>query len=191
VPSRIPRGRRQQAVATIVAAFIDDPVERWLFPDRDRYLACFPEFATAFGQRAFDEDTAWTLDDAPAVALWLAPGVQSDGEAIVASLTDSVAPEKHAEMFSVLDQMDRAHPTFAHWYLPWLAVEPGAQGRGCGGRLLEQSLAVVDESGLPAYLETPNPRTISFYTRHGFEVTAEAQAGSCPPMTLMLRAGVG
>jgi hypothetical protein len=52
---------------------------------------------------------------------------------------------------------------------------------------MERCLEVVDASQLPAYLETPNPRTISFYARHGFEVTGVAQSGSCPPVTSMLR----
>jgi GNAT superfamily N-acetyltransferase len=130
------------------------------------------------------------LDDTSAVALWLAPGVKADSEEIVATLSENVSADKHEEMFSVLEQMDAAHPTFAHGYLPWLAVEPGSQGRGRGAKLLQQTLAVIDEGGLPAYLETPNPRTVPFYSRHGFAVTGEAQAGSCPPMTLMLRAGV-
>jgi len=49
-------------------------------------------------------------------------------------------------------------------------------------------LQIVDATHLPAYLGTPNLRTISFYQRHGFEVTGQAQAGTCPPMTFMLRA---
>jgi hypothetical protein len=42
-------------------------------------------------------------------------------------------------------------------------------------------------TALPAFLETPNPRTIPFYERHGFQVITVAQAGVCPPVTLMLR----
>jgi ribosomal protein S18 acetylase RimI-like enzyme len=84
--------------------------------------------------------------------------------------------------------MDAAHPTFPHWYLPWLGVDPARRGTGLGGDLLEQCLAIVDADRLPAYLETPNPRTISFYERHGFEVTSMATAGECPPVTSMLRA---
>jgi hypothetical protein len=49
---------------------------------------------------------------------------------------------------------------------------------------MEPCLQIVDGTHLPAYLETPNP----FYRRHGFEVTGEAQAGTCPPITFMLRA---
>ena len=71
--------------------------------------------------------------------------------------------------------------------LPWLAVAPALQGRGLGARLLEHSLSIVDADGLPAFLETPNPRTVPLYERHGFEVIATPQAGNCPPMTSMLR----
>jgi hypothetical protein len=47
---------------------------------------------------------------------------------------------------------------------------------------------IADADPLPVYLETPNPRTIPFYQRHGFVVTGTAQAGGCPPITFMLRA---
>jgi len=46
---------------------------------------------------------------------------------------------------------------------------------------------IAEADQLPIYLETPNPRTISFYERHGFEVTRIAQSGRCPPITFMLR----
>ncbi len=53
---------------------------------------------------------------------------------------------------------------------------------------MEHCLEIVDASHLPAYLETPNPRNLTFYERYGFEVTGTAQAGRCPPITFMLRA---
>jgi GNAT superfamily N-acetyltransferase len=185
--SPIPASDRQQATSTIVSAFIEDPVERWLYPDREGYLTHFPRFVAALGGKAFGEQTAWRLDRHPAIALWLPPEIEPDGEAIAGILGETVAADKHEELFSVLEQMDDGHPTFAHWYLPWLAVEPGRQGGGLGAELLEGCLAFVDASPLPAFLETPNPRNIGFYERHGFEVTSTAQAGSCPPVTLMLR----
>ncbi len=83
--------------------------------------------------------------------------------------------------------MDDKHPTTPHWYLPWLAVPPALQGGGLGSSLLAECLADIDASGLPAYLETPNPRTVPLYERHGFAVTGVAQVGESPPITLMLR----
>jgi GNAT superfamily N-acetyltransferase len=164
-----------------------DPVERWLYPGSQEYLTCFPAFLAAFGGRAFAEATVWSLLDFSAVALWLPPGAVADGDAIVATLLETVAPERHEDTLAVLGQMDDAHPRFPHWYLPWLGVDPSLQGRGIGGELLEQCLRIVDEDHVAAYLETPSPRTIPFYERYGFQVTGEAQAGACPPIAPMLR----
>jgi hypothetical protein len=38
-------------------------------------------------------------------------------------LAESVAPAKHDDVFAVVGQMDEAHPTFSHWYLPWFGVD--------------------------------------------------------------------
>jgi GNAT superfamily N-acetyltransferase len=153
-----------------------------------QYLTHFPVFVEAFGSAAFAADTVYTAEDFAAVAMWIPPGVEPDGDRIVTVLRETVPAEQHDDTFAVLEQMDRAHPTSPHWYLPWLAVDPFRQGAGLGGRLLARSLERVDADHLPAYLETPNPRTIPLYERHGFEVVGTWLAGECPPMTSMLRA---
>jgi RimJ/RimL family protein N-acetyltransferase len=178
---------RARTFDTLTLAFASDPVERWLYPDPNRYLTSFPRFLAAFGGEAFAKGTAWQIGDFAAVALWLPPGTAADGDEIVTVLTETVDPALHEDTFAVLEQMDLAHPEFAHWYLPWLGVDPSRQGSGLGGELLAACLRTVDADRLPAYLETPNPRTIPFYRRHGFEVVGQAQAGACPPLTLMLR----
>jgi GNAT superfamily N-acetyltransferase len=179
---------RDRALDTLVLAFAADPVERWMYPESRRYLKYFPEFLAAFGGRAFANKTVWSLGEFSAVALWLPPGNEPDGEAIIATVTNSVAPDRHEDLFTVASQMDEAHPSFPHWYLPWFGVDPALQGQGLGATLMKHCLGIVDEDHLPAYLETPSPRTIPFYERHGFEVTGEARAGDCPPVTFMLRA---
>lgn len=179
---------QERVTATVVSAFVADPVERWLWPAAWQYLTHFPAFVAAFGAASFGSDTVSTLDGFAAVALWIPPGAEPDGDRIVSVLHDTVAAEQHADVFAVLEQMDRAHPTSAHWYLPWLAVDACRQHAGLGSRLLARGLERVDADHLPAFLETPNPRTVPFYERHGFEVVGVAQAGGCPPLTSMLRA---
>lgn len=176
-----------RVIATLVSAFIADPVERWLYPEPLDYLTQFPAFVAAFGGAAFEHETVWSVDEFAAVAMWLPPGAKPDGDAIVAALTESVAPDKHADTFAVLEQMDAAHPKGPHWYLPWLGVDGARQGAGLGADLLQQTLVRVDADHSPAFLETPNPRTVAFYERHGFRVTSISMAGACPPMTSMLR----
>lgn len=185
-----PVGDNEQgrAIDTLVLAFAADPVIRWLYPEARQYLTHFPEFLVAFGGKAFAEKTVWRLGEFSAVALWLPPRVDPDGDAIVATLTKSVAPGQHEEMLSLLGQMDEAHPRFPHWYLPWFGVDGAMQGRGLGGELMKHCLRIVDKDHQPAYLETPNPRNISFYVRHGFVITGEARSGTCPPVVSMLRA---
>jgi ribosomal protein S18 acetylase RimI-like enzyme len=179
---------QRTALDTLVLAFTADPVERWLYPEAQGYLSHFPTFLAAFGGRAFAEKTVWRLGAYSGVALWLPPNVDVDGDAIVSVITETVAREKHADTFAVLEQMGEVHPKFPHWYLPWFGVDAALQGRGLGSELMRRCLSIIDKDHLPAFLDSPNPRNVSFYERHGFEVTGTAQAGSCPPVVSMLRA---
>jgi ribosomal protein S18 acetylase RimI-like enzyme len=185
--SQVGPNQQERVYATLVSAFTDDPVERWLYPDDEQYHRAFPPFLHAFGGRAFETGGVWQVEGGAAVALWLPPGNSADGDVIVEILTETVATEKHDDMFSVLEAMDASHPTEPHWYLPWLGVHVDHQGRGLGAQLLAHCLTVVDADGLPTFLETPNPRNIAFYERHGFEVTGHARSGTCPPITFMWR----
>ena len=44
----------------------------------------------------------------------------------------------------------------------------------------------VDADGLHCYLESSNPRNISLYERHGFEIMGRIEIGAGPPVTPML-----
>ena len=178
-----------RAIGTLVSAFEDDPVERWLYPDEAQYRRHFPAFIAAFGGAAFRDRTVWRLGDFDAVAFWFGPGREPDGEAVVQVLVETTAEDLHGDSFATLEQMAGGHPTEPHWDLPWFGVDRELHGRGLGTHLMRHCLEIVDESGFPAYLETPNPRTVPFYERAGFSVTGVAQAGASPPITLMQRAG--
>jgi GNAT superfamily N-acetyltransferase len=171
----------------LLSAFRADPVERWLYPDEKDYDEHFPKFMAAFGGEAFAHDTVWRLDDFAAVAMWLPPDAVSDGDEIVRVLMTTVDQSRHSDTMVAIEQMDVAHPHFPHWYLPWFGVDAKLQGIGLGGILMAACLQSIDGTGLPAYLETPNPCTIRFYERHGFMVTGSTRTADCPPITLMLR----
>jgi GNAT superfamily N-acetyltransferase len=183
----VPEHDRDRVLDTLVAAFADDPVERWLYPGDEEYRSHFRKFLAAFGGGAFGAGAVWRLGDFDAVAMWMPPGVEPDGGAIEAVLTATVASARQADTFDVLEQMDAAHPRYPHWYLPWLGVRPERRGEGLGSQILAQCLEIVDTTHLPAYLETPNPRTLPLYERHGFEPIGAAQSGECPPITVMAR----
>ena len=181
------REDRAKTLTTLSSAFRADPVERWLYPDELAYDEFFPAFVAAFGGEAFTHDTVWRLGDFAAVALWLSPTAEPDGDEIVRVLTTTVDESRHRDTMAAIDQMDAAHPRYPHWYLPWFGVDARLQGTGLGGTLMAECLRAVDETELPAYLETPNPRTISFYERYGFRVTGSTRTADCPRITFMLR----
>jgi GNAT superfamily N-acetyltransferase len=180
-------GVRAQAFATLVSAFRADPVERWLYPGDQEYETFFPGFLAAFGGEAFTQGTVWRLDDFAAVALWLPPSAEPDADEIVRVLMTTVDQARHRDTMAALEEMDAEHPRYPHWYLPWFGVEANLQGAGLGGALMVECLRAVDETGLPAYLETPNPRTITFYERYGFRVIGSTHTTDCPVITFMLR----
>jgi GNAT superfamily N-acetyltransferase len=182
---------RDKAFATLLSAFRADPVERWLYPGEDEYDQQFPLFLAAFGGQAFTHDTVWQLDDFAGVALWFPPQTGPDGDEVVRVLMTTVDESRHADSMVALEQLEAAHPRFPHWYLPWFGVDAGLQGTGRGSTLMATCLSAVDETGLPAYLETPNPRTISFYERHGFRATGSTATEDCPVVTFMLRDAAG
>nr|WP_257785612.1 GNAT family N-acetyltransferase [Pedobacter steynii] len=68
--------------------------------------------------------------------------------------------------------MDKFHPTEPHWYLPMIGVDPAHQGAGVGSALM---------------IESSNPKNISLYKRHGFEVIGTIQSGNSPVLRPMLR----
>src|SRR4029079_14902841 len=87
--------------------------------------------------------------------------------------------------------MREHHPDESHWYLGVIATRPERQGQGLGTELLHASLARVDEQGLPAYLESSNPRNVSLYLRHGFVAIGEIELDGGPSLTKMWRDPVG
>ena len=179
---------KSSIIQTVTLGFSADPVARWIWPNAETYMDVMPRFAVAFGGAAFDQSSAYKTDCGHAAAMWLPPGTESDGEAIEAIFEETVAPERMEEIGSFFAQMDDFHPQEACWYLPLIAADPSHTGRGLGAALMKHALQKCDEQGLPAYLESSNPRNISLYERHGFEVMGKIETPSSPLMTPMFRA---
>jgi len=79
-----------------------------------------------------------------------------------------------------------------HWYLGVLATHTAHRGHGIGMDLLRENLRMVDETGLPAYLESSNPvnddryRDVGFEPIGGFDLP-DTEAGPGPHVTTMWR----
>jgi predicted N-acetyltransferase YhbS len=76
----------------------------------------------------------------------------------------------------------------AHHYLAFLAVRPERQNHGIGSALLDRHHRRLDAAGIPAYLESNDPRNRDLYLRHGYAVRSVIQLPDGPPLWLMWRA---
>lgn len=177
----------QTVVAVVTLAFSTDPMARWTFPDPATYLKVWPDMIRAFGGKDLTQAAAHLSVDGTAAAMWLPPGVDPDQDRL-ATLVEQHAPaEQRADLDRLFEQMEAHHPSEPCWYLPLIGVDPSCQGRGLGSALLHYALEQCDRDGMPAYLESSNPRNIPLYQRHGFESIGTIQAGASPTVVPMLR----
>jgi GNAT superfamily N-acetyltransferase len=187
VPIRVHTGHESNAVAALTLAFASDPANRWCWPGTAEFLVAFPAFVRALGGRAFAAESAFEIGGGAGAALWLPPGLEPDEAEIIAVINRTVHVSKQPDFYAVIEQMGRHHPTFPHWYLPFVGVEPLQQGRGLGAALLQPVLQRCDRERLPAYLESTNPLNVPFYECLGFKRLGAIQAGSSPTVVPMLR----
>jgi GNAT superfamily N-acetyltransferase len=169
--------------------FVDDPVMTWVFrePARESKLravfgflareALVPLGATYLlpGSCA-----SWTPPDTP-------PWPPERGQRF-ADEVSGVCSSEDLERLGVLDAAtEAAHPAGRYWYLGAIATVPASRNRGLGSVLLEQTLRIVDDAALPAYLESTNPRNVSLYERAGFVRTGVIDLPDGPSLTTMWR----
>jgi GNAT superfamily N-acetyltransferase len=175
------------AIATLVLAFVTDPVARWMYEKPHQYLLHIPRLFRALGTSSFTAGAAQRTSDGLGVALWLPPGVHREDGPLEAVIAESVVEEKQAEVAAVFERTEHYRPAEAHWYLSLIGVEALHRNKGCGAALLKHRLRQCDREHLPAYLWSSNPLNTSFYQRHGFEIASTIRVGSSPSIYPMLR----
>jgi GNAT superfamily N-acetyltransferase len=178
---------RAAVMATLIAAFEGDASVRILYPEDDAYRAGFPGFAEAFAAAAWTGGRIDRTVDGLGAAIWFPPGVHPDGDAIGAHMEASIPPERLGAIAAGLEAQGRFHPEAPHWYLPWIAVRPEAQGNGIGGALLRHGLDRADRERMPAYLEATSARNAALYAWHGFEVVGVVESPGYPRILPMWR----
>jgi ribosomal protein S18 acetylase RimI-like enzyme len=166
-----------QLTDTLANAFFDDPLTSWIFPDpaeRPHQLRTWMRLSTEMG---LTRGHLYTAGENRAAAVWSPPDVTLFDELWGARLAQLLTKELGDRAGDVLQGLAGALSSQPgdepHFYLFTLGTHPEQQGSGFGARVVEPVLAICDEQGLPAHLESSNERNLSFYRRHGFEVLSE------------------
>jgi len=181
-----------RVVTDLHAAFMDDPVLCWTFPDEGKRRRYGRHYFEMQARRLVPGGLVWRADGGG--ALWAGAGrwreSPLEGLRLAAATFRGVWP-RGVRIARGLLGVESRHPREPHLYLAALGVRPERQGQGLGTALLQPGVSEADRLGLPAYLESSNIRNVPLYERHGFEVTEEVRLPGGPPVWLMWRpAGV-
>jgi GNAT superfamily N-acetyltransferase len=194
VNARVAGSADLQAVSdTLAEAFYSDPVWGWAFPDPDQRLEQHRAVWGLFVESALDHQWVWLTDECAAAAVWIPPGkpeLPPEGEVRLRALLVELLGAGASRVIETQRRFDAAHPDREpHFYLSLLGTHPDWRGRGIGVGLLADTLARIDEEGMPAYLESTNPANDHRYERLGFAPCGEfALSESGPSVRQMWRA---
>jgi GNAT superfamily N-acetyltransferase len=179
-------------LGTVLArAFFDDPLIDWLLPNkdtRDHRLTKF--FRTMIRFALIGRGQVWSTPNRSCAAVWIAPSKWRLGLVDMARIAPAIISVFRGAVpraLALQGTMEKAHLEEPHHYLFLLGTDPAQQGRGVGTRLMAPMLTRCDAEGLPAYLESSNPRNLGFYRRHGFVDLGELRVRDSPPMVRMRR----
>ena len=104
------------------------------------------------------------------------PGCQfSDLEkvAMLPRMIQEFGVQRSVRISSWLATWSKHDPKEPHCHLGPIGVDPAAQGRGIGQRLMALYCEDLNRSATSGYLVTDRPENVAFYQRFGFELTHE------------------
>lgn len=184
---------RGAVAGALASAFSEDPLFRWMIDDDGPIEGRLLHLFSALVRQALrhSDNLVFVTDAGTGAALWQpidrwkVPPLD-----LLRTMPGAIRAMRSRvpAMMGALSAIERHHPTEPHYYLEMLGTRAGQQGKGVGSALLATMLARCDAEGVPAYLESSNPRNIPFYGRHGFEVQRELAVGrGAPTVTAMWR----
>ncbi|HCF24073.1 MULTISPECIES: GNAT family N-acetyltransferase [unclassified Novosphingobium] len=168
---------RDRAVATLAAAFHDDPAMVYMLPD------------PASRARRLARLIGWMVDqhlkiglvlgtpEVSAVTLWREPGRVHYHEPLWHPGAVRFLPifGRHLPRALRTDDGITTHlPKGEEWiYLKMAGVHPEHQGKGLGGAMIRTGLARGAKRGVPSVLETATPSNVGLYQRLGYAIISE------------------
>jgi GNAT superfamily N-acetyltransferase len=177
-PAAVVDGEVDRVAGMWARAFAGDSMATWPMPAgvdetvmAGVFKALVPEYIAL---RA-----AWQVGDCTAAAAWLPPSGAASYAAMEGRTRAAILPltdDGGSRYVQFWDWLSEQVPDEPAWFLDVVGVDPSAQGRGLGRRLIEHGLTLAQRDGLPAFLETGNRHNVAYYETFGFGVHRVADA---------------
>jgi GNAT superfamily N-acetyltransferase len=176
-------GERTGVVATVAAAFAEDP--GWAFILGEEYERLVTHFVAAVFDIRVASQNVWVTDDLAAAAMWdspsksgAEPGHADSVWARYRAIAGEDAFERLALYHEAVTAVSLAEP---HWYLGILATHPQRQREGLATALLTPILNDADRLGIACCLEASTADNRRFYEHRGFTQATEIFLPGGPP----------
>jgi GNAT superfamily N-acetyltransferase len=169
----------------LARAFKNDRIAKHVLPDDDLRQQGLERIYRLYFKVFLPHGACYTSTACEGAALWLPPGAYPlslvEHLRLLPGMAGALGLARLPRALSVLDHLEKMHPLRRkYWYLGVLGVEPDHQNRGIGSRLIQPVLAVCNDNGLGAYLETATESNLRFYAEHGFKVMHEFRIPNGP-----------
>lgn len=171
----------------LAAAFQDDPLQTYVFPDAHERAERSPAHFEPLLRYGLLFGEVWTTAGVPkGAAVWLGPDAweitperaTSAGLDRLATVMGDAAADRFFSVLAAIEPHHHRDVPAAHWYLLVVGVSPTAQGSGIGRALIQPVMDRAAAAGQPCYLETAQPNNVPFYRHLGFRQIVETREPS-------------
>lgn len=179
--------------ALLARSFAADPMLVHLLPDAASRPARLQEMFRVGLQRLYlRHGHCYVIGDFLGGVIWLPPGTHPPRWwrqlALLPQFARVFGWTRWPKALLDIERMEALHPRHPlNWYVPFLGIEPSAQGTGLSLPLMQHVLDICDARGEPAYAETSIERNVRHWGRLGFEVIKESNIPRGPHLWAIWR----
>jgi GNAT superfamily N-acetyltransferase len=182
-----PRSNSRDIQSVMDKAFADDPTVLWYSGLPKVFASEHHRYVQMCAEPAFDHGGVHATNGFDGAAIWYPPGI-GVSDIDYEDFNKTVRfPERLDGLGKLAAACDEYRPEGPHWTLELIAVDPAAQNKGIGGRLMTFGLAICDRAGSPVFLASSNSANLPFYERLGFAQVGEVHISGMPAMYPMIR----
>ena len=180
---------KSRVITTLVAAYYDDPLIKWLYPDYQTYERVFPTLAEYLLISPLEQGYVHISEEVKGVAVWQCSRKHSNENEIERFHKTHLSPEIYQSFCEICDRLSQHFIKYGEfWYLQLLAVEPYHRRQGIGEAILRFSIkSVLEDKQLPALLYTNSMGAVNLYKRVGFKMIDAFRVADSPGNYVMVR----